>query len=115
VDRTATRGPERMVMQVKRDGRYQGISYGELQQQITAFAAALLEHGIQPGDRIALLSENRPEWVVADMGAQHVRAADVPIYPTLTAHQTAYIINDAGARLAVVSNAKHLHKLLEVE
>jgi long-chain acyl-CoA synthetase len=77
-------------------------------------AVALVELGIGVGDRVALLGENRPEWVVSDQGILMAGAVTVPLYPTLTAAQSAHILNDCGARLVIVSTAAQLVKLLAV-
>ena len=87
----------------------------------TAFAAntagvsaGLASWGISRGDRVAILSENRHEWVVADLACMMLGAVVVPIYTTLTAEQTAYILRDSGARAVFVSSQKHLDKVLSV-
>jgi len=58
---------------------------------------------VKKDDRVAIIAENCPEWVVADMGIVALGAVDVPIYPALTPPQIAYILNDSGARIVVVS------------
>jgi long-chain acyl-CoA synthetase len=104
-------GQRPVVMRVKRDGRWQDISYTEARQQIEWFAAGLRELGVQPGDRVALLSENRPEWAITDFACLTIRCADVPIYPTLPSNQIAYILRDSGATALVVSSRTQLEKI----
>src|SRR5262249_30657380 len=70
--------------------------------------------GLQPGERVAIMSESRPEWVIADLAILRSGAVTVPIYPTLAAGQASYILNDSGARLAFVSDRAQLAKLQEV-
>ena len=70
--------------------------------------------GIQPGDRIALLSENRPEWPIADMASLLLGAVTVPLYTTLTAEQTAFVLNDSGCRAIFLSSDQQLHKVLSI-
>src|SRR5579872_3891892 len=96
------------------DGTWLKLSYLDIQQRVTNMARALLRWNIKPGDRVALLSENRHEWAVADYAALLIGAVDVPIYPTLTAEQTAYILKDSSARIAVVSTADQMNKVLSI-
>jgi long-chain acyl-CoA synthetase len=70
--------------------------------------------GISAGDRVAMISESRPEWVLCDMAVLALGGILVPIYPTLSAQQVHYILDDAGARLAVVSNSLQLQKVQDV-
>ena len=75
---------------------------------------ALRALGIQPGDRVSILSENRPEWSTADFACLLLGAVTVPLYTTLTPEQTAYALNDAGCRVIFVSSDQQLHKVLSV-
>ena len=102
------------AMRAKRDGRWQPIGYGELHRRVQNVQAALRRLGVQPGDRVAILSENRPEWAITDFACLAARCTDVPIYPTLPAHQVAYVLRDSGSRVACCSTAEQLAKLLEV-
>ncbi|MFZ0959163.1 MAG: long-chain fatty acid--CoA ligase, partial [Candidatus Sulfotelmatobacter sp.] len=77
-------------------------------------AQALQEWGIGKGDRVAILSENRPEWPAADMATLLLGAVTVPLYTTLTAEQTAFLLNDAGCRVIFVSSDVHLRKVLSI-
>lgn len=78
-------------------------------------ARALKKLGLRKGDRLAILSENRHEWAVADFATPLLGAVVVPIYSTLTAQQTAYILCDSGAKVVVVSTAKQLEKVLSIK
>ena len=66
---------------------------------VAGVARGLQQWGIGKGDRVAILSENRPEWMIADFASLLLGAVTVPIYATLTAEQTAYILRDSGARV----------------
>ena len=77
-------------------------TYAEVGDRVGAFARWLIEQGVQPGDRVALLSGNRPEWQVADFAIMAVGALTVPLYASSSADQVAHIIADSGAQLAVV-------------
>jgi long-chain acyl-CoA synthetase len=111
---TVARHGDRPALRYKEGGTWKGITYAEYGKRVRALACGLVELGAAFGDRIALLSENRPEWVIADQGILMVGAATVPVYSTLTPKQTAYIVHDCGAKIAIVSTAKQLEKLWEV-
>jgi long-chain acyl-CoA synthetase len=104
----------RPILMYKVEGQYKNISYGDLRNTVEQFACGLATLGVQRGDHIALISENRPEWVVADMGMMMIGAVNVSIYPTLTPKQIEFILNDAGVKYAVVSNTLQLSKVLKV-
>lgn len=91
------------------------ISARELCGKVMRTARSLGEWGISRGDRVAILSENRPEWAIADFASMLIAAPDVPIYPTLTAEQTLAILQDSGARLIFVSTAEQLQKVLAIK
>src|SRR5229473_2382347 len=93
---------------------WEPISSREFAAKVTGVATALRSFGIGRGDRVAILSENRHEWVVADFACLLLGAVVVPIYTTLTPEQTAYILRDSGARVIFVSSEKHLEKLLSI-
>ena len=90
------------------------ISSDALRDRVAAVAGGLRNWGIGRGDRVAILSENRPEWTIADFASLLLGAVTVPIYATLTAEQTAYILRDSGARVIFVSSAAQLQKVLSI-
>jgi long-chain acyl-CoA synthetase len=92
-------------------GQWQPISSDQIYQRVRALAQAFLGWGVQKGDRIALIAENRWEWAVTDFAVLAIGAADVPIYPTLTGEQIAALVADAGCRIAVVSTRQQFEKL----
>ncbi len=92
-------------------GVYRPISHQELQAQVERLALALHARGLRAGDRLAILSENRPEWAVTDFACAVLGLVSVPIYHTLTTDQTAFIIRDSGARWLLVSNPAQLAKV----
>jgi long-chain acyl-CoA synthetase len=89
------------------------ISYKELAERIAKIAAGLASLGIEKGDRVALLSENRPEWVISDLAVLHLGAMIAPIYPTLPSPQVGYITRNSEAKAIIVENAKQLAKVVE--
>ncbi len=91
------------VVSVKRGGEWLETGAETFRQQIREFAAGLHELGIRHGDRIALHAENSTEWLIVDQAALRLGAVSVPIYTTQPPDQVAYILDDAGARIYVVS------------
>jgi long-chain acyl-CoA synthetase len=92
------------ALNFKRAGSWQSISSDEMLARIRQIAAGLYSIGIRYGDRVAILSESRVEWTLADAGCIFAGAIDVPIYPTLTPPQVQYILNDSGARALILAN-----------
>jgi long-chain acyl-CoA synthetase len=90
------------------------ISSSELYRNVVGLARTLESWGIRKGDRVAILSENRPEWTTTDFAILSLGAITVPIYSTQTAEQTAFILNDCGARVIAVSTQTQLEKVLAV-
>ena len=96
-------------------GAWVGITHREALERVQAISIGLRELGIQPGDKVSLVSENRPEWALADYACLTARATDVPIYPTLTAKQTEYILRDSESVAVFCSTAEQVKKVLEVK
>ncbi len=90
------------------------ISSETLSRHVVAVSVALRRWGIVKGDRVAILSENRPEWTIADFASLLIGAVTVPVYATLTAEQTAYILRDSGARVVFLSSEMQLKKVLSI-
>jgi long-chain acyl-CoA synthetase len=102
------------IMLYREAGKWLPISSREFAQKVARSAAALRSWGIHPGDRIAILSENRPEWPIADVSSLLIGAVTVPLYTTLTADQTAFALGDAGCRVIFVSSGQQLHKVISI-
>ncbi len=113
VDRYAGRRPA--ALRAKLGGAWRAITHTDLAQRVVAVSMGLRELGIRPGDRVSILSETRPEWAIADYACLCAQAADVPIYPTLTAKQTEYILKDSGAVGVFCSTAEQVAKVLEIK
>jgi long-chain acyl-CoA synthetase len=105
---------ERVMLQ-KRASGWVPISSAEIYRNVVGVARALESWGIDHGDRVAILSENRPEWTITDFAALALGAVTVPIYSTQTADQTSYILNDSGARVIAVSTKSQLEKILAIQ
>ncbi len=107
-------GRGRDVYRYKLEGRYVGITYDELYDKVEAVAYGLSSLGLKRGDKIAILSENRPEWPISDLASLIIGAIDVPIFPTLTAKQIEYILLNGDVSFIVVSNSFQLNKVLQI-
>ncbi len=106
---------DRVVVMHRRAIQWVSISSSEFYQSVVGVAGALREWGIAQGDRVAILSENRPEWTIADFACLLIGAVVVPVYTTLTGEQTAYMLQDSGARIVFVSSEKQLQKIQGIQ
>ncbi|HOX33421.1 MAG TPA: long-chain fatty acid--CoA ligase [Spirochaetales bacterium] len=103
-----------IVAQYVKDGsgEFQPISYAELAEGVKRFAAGLLELGLERGDRVGLISDNRREWMVSDLAILGLGAADVPRGCDATEGEIAYILGFSECRLALLENEKQLRKII---
>lgn len=108
------RGHPRVMLQ-RQAIEWVPISSSELYRNVVAVSRSLAAWGISKGDRVAILSENRPEWSTADFATLLLGAVVVPVYTTLTGEQTAYLLRDSGARVVFVSTEKQLLKVLAIQ
>lgn len=104
----------RPAFKFKSGGSYVEICYEELWNKIEQFALSLKSLGINALDRVGIISENRIEWVIADIGLSTIKAISVPLFPTTTPKQIEYIFNDCTASAVIVSTKFQLNKFLEV-
>ena len=109
------RGRERPVLRRKVRGEgWHDITWEALEDRVQALAGYMHRQGVRKGDRVALLSENRPEWAISDLGTQLIGAANVSIYTSLPPAKVAYILRDAGAKVCIVSVPVQRKKIEEV-
>ena len=97
---------DRPFLWAKEGGRWQSISWSEAARQVAALAASLKSLGLVRGDRIMLVSENRPEWLIADLGIMAAGCVTVPTYTTNTTRDHQHILGNSGARAVIVSTQK---------
>lgn len=109
--RSVERSPEKAALMFKQQKQWVEMNYRDLYQRIFQCARGLHTLGVSPGDRVAILSENCPEWAIADWATLCVGAISVPIYPTLTPPQVLEIISDSEPKVVVVKDEKQLKKL----
>ncbi len=110
-----THGNRSVAMRSKPSGVWTALSYQDLLERVQALSLGLGTLGVKPGDRVALLSENRPEWAISDYACLAARCTDVPIYPTLPPKQIEYILRDSGAVAVCLSSRGQLEKIYEIK
>ena len=93
-------------LSAKSGGQWHAMSWAEVARQVAAMATALKGLGLEPGDRVMLVSENRPEWCIADLAIMAAGCVTVPTYVTNTERDHAHILGDSGAKAVIVSTAK---------
>src|SRR5580700_8170799 len=102
------------VMLSRASGKWLPISSSDLRRNVAGTVRALQELGIRKGDRVAILSENRPEWSTADFAILLLGAVTFPVYATLTPEQTAYTLRDSGAGIVFLSTEHQLRKVQSI-
>jgi long-chain acyl-CoA synthetase len=104
----------RFAIKYRKQGTLVTLTYAAYYERVLMVARGLAKMQVKPGDHIAILSENRAGWVIADMGILCARAATVPIYPTNTPEQIEYMVNHSGAKIIFVSGKYQYSKLLKI-
>ncbi len=116
IDFMAAHRPLDNAVNSKVNGIWEGFSTTEVKELGDNCSAGLLDLGVKPGDKIAMISStNRTEWVLADFGMSQIGAINIPIYPTITAEDYAYILNHAEATYCFVSDKEVLEKVRSIE
>ena len=110
----ARRNDDSTALRVKRLGLWTGISWREYSSRVMGLAREIIHLGHQPGDRVAILCENRPEWLIADLAIQTAGGATVGVYTTSSPEQLAYHVNHSGSVGLVLEDAEQLEKWLAV-
>ena len=111
---TVNRYPSKTALLNKIDGKYQGIDYTEFARKVKNFALGLASLGIGKGDKVTIISENRPEWAISDLAILSLGAINVPIYPTLAPGQIEYILNNADVKITITSTIEQTDKIIEI-
>ena len=106
--------PERIALRGRHDGGWRELTGGEVDRTARAAAAGLIELDVAAGARVGIIAANRPEWTLADLAIQSACAVPVPIYPTLTVAQAAYIVRDAEIDLLLVDGGRALATAREI-
>ena len=103
---------EHPFLWAKRDGSWRPLSWGDAAARVSALARGLIAAGIAPGDRVVLVSENRPAWAISDLAIMSVGAITVPAYVTNTVADHTHILKDSGAKGAIVSQRRLTEEVL---
>ncbi len=106
--------PDKAAVRYKRDGAWRDVSYTELADIVQEVGLGLIDVGLQPGDRLCILANTRPEWSYADMGATSAGAVVVPIYQTNSPEECLWVISDSGACAIVCENEEQLAKVVAI-
>src|SRR5262245_54398467 len=106
-------GPQ-VAVRYKRGGSWKDVTWSDYRADVLACAAALIDAGVQPGDRIGLLGENRIEWMVADLGILAAGGVTVSTHAALSPRQVHFEMRHAGARRLFVSTAAQCDKVRQV-
>jgi len=109
-----TEHPETVSFSRRVGGAWEDVTAGEFLADVRAVAAGLVAAGIEPGERVALLSKTRYEWTLLDYAIWSAGAVTVPVYETSSADQIGWILSDSGATAVVVESSEHLTRLAEV-
>ena len=96
------------------EGTWRDVTIGDFHQQVIDIAKGLIAAGVNPGDRVALLSKTRYEWTVFDFAILWIGATTVPIYETSSADQIGWILQNSGAVAGIVENAGHIERIHQV-
>ena len=107
--------PHKKALMYKEDGVYRSINFDEFWERVRVVSASLQKLGIRRGDKVAILSNNRPEWAITDLATMMIGAVVVPIHMNLSAKIINYILNHCEAKIIVVSSEEQLNKISQAE
>jgi long-chain acyl-CoA synthetase len=110
----ASTAPDRVAYRRKQLGVWEETTYARYAQKVAALGMGLVDLGVQPGDRVAIQSDNRPEWLVADLAVQGIGAVTVGVYPTSPEAELAHVLADSGASVLIAEDEEQLDKVLAV-
>ncbi len=110
----AHRFGDRVALREKEYGIWQTLSWAEYLDRVRAFSLGLLHLGLQPGDKVAIIGDNRPEWVIAELAAQSAGAISMGVYQDAIAAEIQYLVDFSDARFVVAEDQEQVDKLLEV-
>ena len=114
IPRTSAAHAEKTAVRFKRDGAWHDINYAELARIVQEVGLGLIDLGIEPGERVCILANTRPEWTYADLGASSAGAVVVPIYQTNSPEECLWVISDSGAGAIVCEDDEQLAKIVAI-
>jgi long-chain acyl-CoA synthetase len=107
--------PDRVALREKDLGIWRNVTWSRYWDEVQNVAHGLLALGVEPGDRVAIHSENRPEWVYSDLATVAIRAMTMGLYPTNPAAEVGYLLGDSGAKVLIAEDQEQVDKALEVK
>ena len=110
----AVRAPDQVALREKNRGIWREITWAQYWTRAAEFANALLARGVEPGDRVAIHSENRPEWLYTDLGTIATRAICLGLYPTNPSAEVEYMLHNSGTKILVVEDQEQADKVLQI-
>ena len=113
-ERNAARYGTRVFLREKRDSTWKGLSWSEVAAASRRTREGLLRLGLTPGDRLAILAENCPQWVIVDLAALGMGGVVVPLYPTSSANEIEHVLGNSGTRAIAVHGEENLKKVTAV-
>ncbi len=114
ISRSAAEHAEKTAVRFKRDGAWHDVNYAELARIVQEVGLGLIDLGIEPGERVCILANTRPEWTYADLGASSAGAVVVPIYQTNSPEECLWVISDSGASAIVCEDDEQLAKIVAI-
>jgi long-chain acyl-CoA synthetase len=105
---------DRLCVEKKMGGIWHSATWNEYYDRSRAFGLGLVSLGLRKGNAVSILSENRLEWLYADMGSLGIGVCVIPVYPTLPSEDIEYIVNNSESKVIVAENKTQLKKILEI-
>ena len=115
ISRSAALRPEHPAVRYKQDGEWKDVTYREVADIVQEIGLGLIDLGVEPGERVCILANTRPEWSYADMAITSIGAVVVPIYQTNSPEECLWVISDSGATAIVAEDEAQLAKLAEIQ
>ncbi len=106
--------PKEDAFSVKRNGKWEKFSTEEIKQKADFFSSWLIESGFQKGDKILTVSNNRPEWNIADIGMEQIGIIHVPVYPTMGKQEYEHLIKHSDAKMIITAKPEHYNRIKEI-
>lgn len=104
--------PKDDAFSVKRNGKWEKFSTKEIKQKADFFSSGLIDLGFQKGDKILTISNNRPEWNIADIGMEQIGVIHVPVYPTMATSEYDHIIRHSDAKIVIIAKQEHYDRII---
>src|SRR5450759_2627524 len=114
ISRSAAEHSGRVAVRYKQDGAWRDVTYAQLEEIVQEIALGLIDLGIEPGERVCILANTRPEWSYVDMAITSAGAVVVPIYQTNSSEECLWVVSDSGASTIVCEDNAQLEKIASI-